>query len=148
MNLNKKLLILLAIFCLIASAGFVCAADYSDSGNNSQDEILLGVSNDEHVGVDSDIPQDDANQQTLEPGAGLSLENQTGLSDNSTGNVTDNTAGNTTGNATSNVTANTTEIAISNATAHHRLLATGNPVIALLAVSFIIGGYAVMKRNE
>ncbi len=144
MNFNKKLLTLLAIFCVIASAGFVCAADNIDSGSNSQDGILLGESVNEPAEIDSDVSQDDVNQTDLEPGAGLPLENQTAPLANETGNATGNTTGNTTDNATANTTANTT----GNATVPQHLLATGNPILALLAVSAIMGSYAVIKRNK
>ena len=140
MNFNKKLLTLLAIFCVIASAGFVCAADDA----SSQDGIVLGESINEPANLGSDAGQNDVNQSTLEPGAGLPLENQTGPVGNATGNETGNITGNTTANVTANATGNTT----GNATVPQHLLATGNPIIALFAVSAIMGSYAVIKRNK
>ena len=143
MNLNKKLLTLLAIFCVIASAGLVCAADYGGyAGSNYQD--MNGVS-----GSQYDVDDEDAG---LEPGAGLPLENQTGpmpvnTTDNMTGNVTGNETGNATGNATSNVTGNATGNTTGNFTAPHSLLATGNPIIALLAVSAVLGGAVLIRRK-
>ena len=124
MDLNKKLLTLLAIFCIIASAGIVCAADQGG-----------------YAGSNYDMAEADG----LEPGNGLPLENQTGnITGNTTGNTTGNATGNTTGNTTENVTANATQ----NVTASHKMPITGNPIIALLAVVGIVGGYAVIRRNK
>ncbi|WP_405305362.1 hypothetical protein [Methanobrevibacter sp.] len=133
MNLNKKLLTLLAIFCVIASAGIVCAAEQGG---------YAGSNYDVHTG-----------SSDLEPGNGLPLENQTGYVPldadgnpifNETGNATGNATNNATGNITGNVTGNTTQ----NVTASNILPVTGNPIIALLAVTGIIGGYAVIRRNK
>ncbi|MBQ6512915.1 hypothetical protein [Methanobrevibacter sp.] len=141
MDLNKKLLTLLAIFCLIVSAGVVCAADQDGyAGINYQN--MNGVSGSQYAVADG-----------LEPGNGLPLENQTGYVPldadgnpilNATGNATGNATQNVTANVTSNVTANATH----NVTAQHTMPVTGNPIIALLAVTGIIGGYAVLRRNN
>ena len=141
MDLNKKLLTLLAIFCLIVSAGVVCAADQDGyAGINYQN--MNGVSGSQYAVADG-----------LEPGNGLPLENQTGYVPldadgnpilNATGNATGNATHNVTGNVTANVTANATH----NVTAQHTMPVTGNPIIALLAVTGIIGGYAVLRRNN
>ena len=132
MDLNKKLLTLLAIFCIIASAGVVCAADQGG-----------------YAGSNYDMAEADG----LEPGNGLPLENQTGYVPlDADGNPILNATGNTTGNATQNVTANVTSNVTANAThnvtAQHTMPVTGNPIIALLAVTGIIGGYAVLRRNN
>ena len=141
MDFNKKLLTLLAIFCLIVSAGVVCAADQDGyAGINYQN--MNGVSGSQYAVADG-----------LEPGNGLPLENQTGYVPldadgnpilNATGNATGNATQNVTANVTSNVTANATH----NVTAQHTMPVTGNPIIALLAVTGIIGGYAVLRRNN
>ena len=138
MDLNKKLLTLLAIFCLIVSAGVVCAADQDGyAGINYQ--IMNGVSGSQYAVADG-----------LEPGNGLPLENQTGPVGNATSNVVGNSTGNATGNTTGNATVhaagaptNTT----GNATAHHSMPATGNPILALFAVTAVLGGYAVLRRK-
>ena len=141
MDLNKKLLTLLAIFCLIVSAGVVCAADQDGyAGINYQN--MNGVSGSQYAVADG-----------LEPGNGLPLENQTGYVPlDADGNPILNATGNTTGNATQNVTANVTSNVTANAThnvtAQHTMPVTGNPIIALLAVTGIIGGYAVLRRNN
>ena len=141
MDLNKKLLTLLAIFCLIVSAGVVCAADQDGyAGINYQN--MNGVSGSQYAVADG-----------LEPGNGLPLENQTGYVPlDADGNPILNATGNATGNATQNVTANVTTNVTGNAThnvtAQHTMPVTGNPIIALLAVTGIIGGYAVLRRNN
>ena len=141
MDLNKKLLTLLAIFCLIVSAGVVCAADQDGyAGMNYQN--MNGVSGSQYAVADG-----------LEPGNGLPLENQTGYVPlDADGNPILNATGNATGNATQNVTANVTTNVTGNAThnvtAQHTMPVTGNPIIALLAVTGIIGGYAVLRRNN
>lgn len=144
MNLKKNILVLLAIFCVIASAGIVCAAENGGyAGSNYED--MNGVSGSQYY-VYNPGP---------EPGAGLPLENQTNPTiGNTTGhaageniqNTTGNTT-NTTGHATSGNIHNTT-VNTTNATATHTLPSTGNPIIALLAVSAIMGGYAVLRRNK
>ena len=145
MNLNKKILTLLAIFCIIASAGLAFAADQDGyAGINYEDSN--GVSGSQYY-------VNEANQTTLEPGAGLPLENQTGYVPlDANGNPIHNATNiNGTGNATSNATAHTTGNVThqtNNATAAHTLPATGNPIVALLVVSSLIGGYAVTKRKQ
>ena len=141
MDFNKKLLTLLAIFCLIVSAGVVCAADQDGyAGINYQN--MNGVSGSQYAVADG-----------LEPGNGLPLENQTGYvpldaDGNPILNATGNATGNATHNVTGNVTANVTGNATHNVTAQHTMPVTGNPIIALLAVTGIIGGYAVLRRNN
>ena len=141
MDLNKKLLTLLAIFCLIVSAGVVCAADQDGyAGMNYQN--MNGVSGSQYAVADG-----------LEPGNGLPLENQTGYVPlDADGNPILNATGNATGNATQNVTANVTTNVTGNAThnvtAQHTMPVTGNPIIALLAVTSLVGGYAALRRNK
>ena len=148
MNLSKKLLTLFAIFCVILSASAVCAADYDGyAGSNYQDMNVNGIQNDA-IDMDNSV-ETDGNEDALEPGAGLPLENQTSYvagntTDNATGNSTGNITGNTTNNTTGNITGNTT----GNTTAIQHMLSTGNPILVLLVVSGIAGGYAVIRRNK
>ena len=151
MAISRKLLTLLAIFCVIASAGIVCAADQGGyAGSNYQD--MNGVSGSQYYVNNGD---------NLEPGAGLPLENQTGYvpldnNGNPITNATANTtvasaAGNPTGNATGNTTANTTVAnatgnTTANATALSSMLATGNPIMILFALIAFIGGYGAIRR--
>ena len=124
MDINKKLLTLLVIFGVIASAGIVCAAE--DGG---------------YAGY--------RYADSLEPGAGLPIENQTAnttMHVNTTDNVTGNATGNATGNITNNTTNNTTNTT-GNATVPHTLLSTGNPIFILLAVLAVVGGATIIRRK-
>lgn len=156
MNVSKKLLAVLAVFCVIASAGMVCAADVGSDGNWT---VSQGPA-DDVVGIDAGANQDlnmahDESSQNLEPGNGLPLENQTGYVPvnaagepiNQTGNSTAPVAGNATGNATSNGTANSTGNAPAVNAVSHSMPVTGNPILALLAVSAVLGGYAAIRRK-
>lgn len=151
MDLEKKLLTLLAIFCIIASASVVCAADQDGyAGINYQN--MNGVSGSQYetsLEPGAGLPLE--NQTAPEPGAGLPLENQT---EHVPVNNTSNATGNTTGNVTSNVTTNTTNTTpvvantTDNTTTNHAMLATGNPVLLVLGASALLGGYAILRRND
>lgn len=121
MDLSKKLLTLLAIFCVIASAGVVCAADVSSNG---LDDNQYSIPQEGYAGS-----QYDENQEGGYAGSqyNKTVENAAGEHLTETGNIT----GNTTGNAT----------------ASHTMPATGNPIMALFAVCAILGGYAIIRRK-
>ena len=128
MNISKKLLALLAIFCIIASAGVVCAAD------NGTDDGWAGSQYNE-TGVDHEGgPYIDPDYAHHEPAAGEPT-NSTGNSTNATGNSTGHAAGELSNNTT-NKTANP-----------YKLPATGNPVLVLLGVSAILCGCAALRRK-
>ena len=130
MDFSKKLLTLLAIFCVIASATAVCAADVN------ADDGYVGTSYDGMNGVSESQNQDDGGwagsqyNETLENGTHVP---SAGAPTNTTGNSTTPVEHNTTANATST---------------SHNLLATGNPILVLLVVNAIIGGYAVLRRRK
>ena len=135
MVISKKLLTLFAIFCIIASAGIVCAAEQGGyAGSNYQN--MNGASGSQYY-VN--------NGNDLEPGAGLPLENQTGYVplDNNGNPITNATANTTVASAAGNPTGNAT----GNATSAHSMPATGNPILALLAVSAVLGGACVLRRK-
>lgn len=148
MDLSKKLLSLLAIFCVIASAGVACAADVG-SGDGVIDGyagMQYGAAADDAV-LEDGITQDDAaGADTLEPGNGLPLENQTGPVGNTTSNAVGNATGNATGNSTGHAAGEPTNTT-GNATANHSMPATGNPILALFAVTAVLGGYAALRRK-
>ena len=141
---NKKLLVLLAILCIISAAGVACVSA-TDAGSNCHDTRSIGESQYDHVVTgDGNSTAHAGNAGVLEPGAGLPLKNQTAP-------VIGNATGNATGNTTANVTGNATVPAAHNATgnATHRLPSTGNPLIALLGVTAILGGAcAVAVRKK
>lgn len=121
MNLSKKLLTLLAIFCVIASAGVVCAAD-NDGG---------------YVGIDYvDDMGDYAGSQYDDGGWAGSQYNET--AENAAANQIAPAAGEPTG--ATNMTASVTS--------SHTMLATGNPILILLGVSAVFGGAVVLRRKN
>ena len=150
MDIMKKLLVLLAIFCIIGSAAAVSAADVYDdlggyagsqyqdggyAGSQYQDGGYAGSQYDENEqgGYAGSQYQDDggwAGSQYNE-----TLENATGAPVNATANAT--------ATAVSPV-----ENATANATAPHTMLATGNPILVLLAVGAVLGGAAVITRRK
>lgn len=125
----KKILAILAIFCVLVSAGAVCAADdFGQLGSNYADDSGYAGSN----------YQDDGGwagsqyNETLEN----AIANAAGEPTNATNatNITAQAAGEPT-NAT-----NATESVQS-------MLATGNPILILLVVVAVLGGYVVYKRR-
>ena len=145
MEFNIKLLTLLAIFCVIASATAVCAAD-SDINDGWAG---LQYENNENY----DVTQ---NQDDMGGWAGSQYEENEGLTDRplidpdythmeAAGEPTNQTL-NATVNAThtSPVVENTT----ANATVAHTLPATGNPILLLLGVGALAGGYTVLRRKD
>ncbi|MBQ6349832.1 MAG: hypothetical protein IJI42_02745 [Methanobrevibacter sp.] len=146
MEIKRKLLVLLAIFCVIGSAGIACAADNSSyDGNNNP--YMNGIDESQNAN-DNGGYAGSQYYNNAEPGAGLPLENQTNpyagnTTNDATGNMTGNATNNATGNATHNMTGNTTP-----ANSNNKMLTTGNPILALLAVSAIIGGYGVIRREK
>lgn len=118
MDSSKKILAILAIFCVLASAGAVCAAD--DFGS-----FGFGYADDNSGYAGSQY------NETLENATANAAGEPTNAS-----NTTEQAAGeptNTT-NATSSVP--------------QSMLATGNPIILLTAVGAALGGYTVLKREK
>lgn len=122
MNLSKKLLTLLAIFCVIASAGVVCAAD-NDGG---------------YVGSDYADGMGSYAGSNYQDDGGWAGSQYNETAENAAANQTAPAAGEPTG--ATNMTAN--------ATSSHTMLATGNPILILLGVSAVLGGAAVLRRKN
>ena len=148
MDLSKKLLTLLAIFCVIASAGVVCAADNGDYlGSNYADDMSgYAGSQYEDGGYAGSQYQDDGgwagsqyNASEENGGWAGSQYNETLENANATNTTHVAAAGEPT-NATTNITAN--------ATSSQHMLATGNPILLLVGVCAVAGGYAVLRRKE
>ena len=132
MNLSKKLLTLLAIFCVIASAGVVCAAD-NDGG---------------YVGSDyADGMGSYAGSQYEDGGyAGSNYQDDGGWAGSQYNETAENAAANQTAPAAGEPTGATNMTA--NATSSHTMLATGNPILILLGVSAVLSGAAVLRRKN
>ena len=127
MNVSKKLLALLAVFCIIASAGVACAADnVTDNGWAESQFNETGVGHEGGPYIDPDYAHH-------EPAAGEPTN-----ATNATGNSTGHAAGHPIN------TTNTTN----NTTATHKMPATGNPVLVLLGASALLGGCAALRRRK
>jgi LPXTG-motif cell wall-anchored protein len=142
MNLSKKLLTLLAIFCVIASAGVVCAAD-NDGG-------YVGIDYVDDMGDYAGSQYDDggwAGSQYEDGGyAGSNYQDDGGWAGSQYNETAENAAANQTAPAAGEPTGTTNMTA--NATSSHTMLATGNPILILLGVSAVLGGAAVLRRKN
>ena len=134
MDLSKKLLTLLAIFCVIASAGVVCAADVSSNG---LDDNQYSIPQEGYAGS-----QYDENQEGGYAGSQYDVNQEGGYAGSQYNKTVENAAGEHL-TETGNITGNTT----GNATASHTMPATGNPIMALFVVCAILGGYAIIRRK-
>jgi len=169
MNISKKLLTLLAIFCVIASAGAAFAADaYGDIG---YDELSYTDDIGEWVGSHSDDNQTgwagsqynendqggyagsqyNQDEQGGYAGSQYNQDEQGGYAGSQYNETSEHAAGepvNTTADAPVNETADTVaQNMTANATSSHKMLETGNPILALFAVGAVLGAYAVYKRE-
>lgn len=146
MNVSKKLIAVLAIFCLIASAGVVCAEDVSGDGDSGYDGGYAGSG---YVDPADDSGSDDggsASGDIADDGVPYHADG-TDPTGNVTGNTTTtNSTGNVT-NSTGNATNTTNATNATNATTNHGLLSTGNPILILLVVIAIVGAVIVIKRK-
>ena len=119
------------------SDGVYAADDSGYAGSNYQDDSGIAADDSGYAGSNY---QDDGGwagsqyNETLENAAANATTNTTGNSTNAT-NTTDQAAGEPVNetNATAGMT--------------HSMLATGNPILILLAVITVLGGYAVYKRK-
>ena len=169
MNISKKLLTLLAIFCVIASAGAACAADAY--GNTGYDELSYTDDLGEWVGSHSDDNQTgwagsqynendqggyagsqyNQDEQGGYAGSQYDVDDQGGYAGSQYNETSEHAAGepvNTTADAPVNETADTVaQNMTANATSSHKMLETGNPILALFAVGAVLGAYAVYKRE-
>ncbi|WP_295116147.1 LPXTG cell wall anchor domain-containing protein [uncultured Methanobrevibacter sp.] len=141
MDISKKLLALLAIFCVVVSAGVVCAADY-DGGN-------LGSDYADDMGGYSGSQYEDSGY------AGSNYQDDGGWAGSQYNETLENAAANQTAQNTTNATGlaageptNVTDNMTANATSTNTMLATGNPILMLLGVSAILGSAAVLRRRK
>ena len=151
MDLMKKFLVLLAIFCIIGSAAAVSAADvYDDSGAQLGSDVQA---NDGYDVNQSQIEDGYAGSQYQDDGgwAGCQYnDTDNGLTDrpiiDPDYNHTEPAAGAPVNNTTAN--ASLSQSVGQNASASHNMPATGNPIFALFAVGAILGGYAVISKRR
>ena len=152
MELKNKLFAILAIFCVIFSACAVSASDmvtddsgvYLDDSHDGHDGAIIPPDNthDEArhaAGEDSylDASEDGHNGTIIPPDASHD-EAAMNATENSTHAAGENVAA-ANGNATGNSTGNST--------AAHLMHATGNPIVALLAICAVLGGAAIIRRK-
>lgn len=159
MDLSKKIFAILAIFCVLASAGAVCATDnfgYADDMGG-----YLGSDYSDNVGYATDDTGYAANDYQDDSGyAGSNYQDDTQYAADDSGyagsqynetleNVTANAAGEPTNATNTTAQAAGEPVNETNATAGttHSMLATGNPILILLAVIAVLGGYAAFKRK-
>ncbi|MBE6502040.1 MAG: hypothetical protein E7Z79_06310 [Methanobrevibacter thaueri] len=175
MDISKKLLLtLLAIFCVIASAGAVCAADaYSDGGydglgysDESGDWAGSQYSDDDQGGYSGSQYSDDdqggysgsqynEDEQGGYAGSQYDVDEQGGYAGSQydvdeQGGYAGSQYNETLENAAAGEPVNDTVVAdnmTADATSSHTMLETGNPILALFAVTAIIGGLSFFKRN-
>jgi len=140
--------LILAIFCVLASAGAVCATDnfgYADDmggyiGSDYSDNVGYAADDSGYAGSNY---QDDTGYAADDSGYAGSQYNET------LENATANAAGEPTNATNTTAQAAGEPVNETNATAGttHSMLATGNPILILLAVIAVLGGYAAFKRK-
>lgn len=154
MILNKNILAIFAIFCVLFSAGAVSATDQIDQISNDN-EMYIFPHGDGHDGtmIPPDVAHDeqkhaaggdyyldgsqDGHNGTIIPPDANHNEQAMANATNAT-NATAHAAGGDVQNAT-NATASA---------ATQKMLATGNPIIALFAVSAVLGGAYVLTNKR
>lgn len=119
MNFNLKLMALLAIFCVVLSVGFVSATENIAGGSD-----VNGISMSDDNGSVAAVAED-ASGEFADHGVPYHADGT-----NATGEIPENSTGNSTNSTTT----------------AHNLPATGNPILALLAVSAIIGAYTIKRK--
>lgn len=125
----KKILAILAIFCVLVSAGAVCAADdFGQLGSNYADDSGYAGSNYQDDGgwAGSQYNETLENATANAAGEPTNATNATNITAQAAGEPTNAT------NATESV---------------QSMLATGNPILILLVVVAVLGGYVVYKRR-
>ena len=153
MILNKNILAILAIFCVLLSACAVSATDQVDQMTDD-DGMYLSPHEDGHNGAI--IPPDNTHdEQRHAAGGDYYLD---GSQDGHNGTIIPPDANhneaamanatNSTAHAAGEPVQNATNHTASASTAAHKLPATGNPILALFAVSAVLGGASVLRRKK
>ncbi len=146
----KKNIAILAIFCVLVSAGAVCAADdFGQLGSNYADDSGYVGSNyqDYDDGIaDSDSGYVGSNYQDYDDGIADDDSDYAGSNYQDDGGWAGSQYNETLENATAQAAGEPTNA--TNATGSvHSMLATGNPILILLVVAAVLGGYVVYKRR-
>lgn len=127
----KKNIAILAIFCVLVSAGAVCAADdFGQLGSNYADDSGYVGSN--YQDYDDGIADDDSGY------AGSNYQDDGGWAGSQYNETLENATAQAAGEPT-NATNATGSV--------HSMLAIGNPILILLVVAAVLGGYVVYKRR-
>lgn len=143
MDLKLKTMTILAIFCLLLSAGSACAAQ--DIATNSDDVLSIDMDNNV-IGVDEstgDIADDGVPYHadgTNATGNASGDRYDDGVPYHADGTNATGKLPNESGNSTSNGNSTNSTAAV------HKLPATGNPILALLAVCSLIGVYTLKRK--
>ena len=137
MDLKIKAMTILAIFCVLISAGSACAAE--DIATNSDDVLSIDMDNnvigvDESTGdiADDGVPHHADGTNATGNASGDRYDDSVPYhthGTNATGGFSNETGNSTNGTATT-----------------HTLPATGNPILALLAVCSLIGVYTIKRK--
>ena len=143
MDLKIKAMTILAIFCLLISAGSACATE--DIATNSDDVLSIDMDNnvigvDESTGdiADDGVPHHADGTNATGNASGDRYDDfvpQHADGTNATGGFSNETGNSTSSGNSTNGTATT-----------HTLPATGNPILALLAVCSLIGVYTIKRK--
>lgn len=140
---KKKILAILAIFCVLVSAGAVCAADdFGQLGSNyADDDSGYAGSNYEDGGYAGSNYQDydDGIADDNSGYAGSNYQDDDGWAGSQYNETLENATANAAGEPTNATNATVGSV--------HSMLATGNPILILLAVGAVLGGYVVFKRK-
>ena len=133
MKLKNKIFAILAIFCLIASACAVSAAN--DTNSTYTDGMYNGYPTEIHETNNATDNSSDLDAEAIHDS--MVLPPDYAHSEMNATNATGHAAG-------ENATATNT----TNATQTQTLPATGNPILVLLAVGAVLGGAGVLRRKK
>ena len=153
MELKTKLFAILAIFCILCSACAVCAADDASAMSADDGIFIDGSSHDGHDGaiIPPDNTHDEAGHAAgMDPYLDGSQDGHNGtiIPPDAAHNEAAMNQTNSTHAAGSDDVANATGNATNNTIAHNNLPATGNPILALLAITAVLGGATYITRKK
>ena len=153
MELETKIFAILAILCVLCSACSVYAADDA-SAMSTDDGIFIDGSG--HDGHDGEIIPPDNTHDEEKHAAGMDPyldgsqdgHNGTVIPPDASHNEAAMNQTNSTHAAGSNDVTNATGNTTNNTIAHNALPATGNPILALLAIAAVLSGATYITRKK